>query len=73
METHPLNPSLPGIRLIQSWVRDEIPLSLELADGLRFEGRLLWQDPEFLALERPGSNQPVLINRRAVLIIRPLG
>ena len=73
METHPLNPSLPGIRLIQSWVRDEIPLSLELADGLRFEGRLLWKDPEFLALERPGSSQPVLINRRAVLIIRPLG
>ncbi|MCH2565873.1 MAG: hypothetical protein MKZ93_04635 [Prochlorococcus sp. ALOHA_A2.0_51] len=73
METPPLNPSLPGIRLIQSWIRDEIPLSLELADGLRFEGRLLWQDPEFLALERPGSSQPVLINRRAVLIIRPLG
>ena len=38
METPPLNPSLPGIRLIQSWVRDEIPLSLELADGLRLEG-----------------------------------
>ena len=73
METPPLNPSLPGIRLIQSWVRDEIPLSLELADGLRLEGRLLWQDPEFLALERPGWSQPVLINRRAVLIIRPLG
>ena len=49
METPPLNPSLPGIRLIQSWVRDEIPLSLELADGLRLEGRLLWRDPKFHA------------------------
>ncbi|HGY5531651.1 MAG: hypothetical protein AB8A49_00490 [Prochlorococcus sp.] len=73
MENHPLNPSLPGVRLIQGWVRDEIPLSIELPNGLRLEGRLLWQDPEFLALERPDSPQPVLINRRAVLLIRPLG
>ena len=73
MDNHPLDPNLPGIRLIQGWVRDGIPLSLELPEGLRLEGRLLWQDPEFLALERPGSPHPMLVSRRAVLTIRPLG
>ena len=37
------------------------------------EGRLIWQDPEFLAIERAGSSRPVLINRRQISVIRSLG
>ena len=37
------------------------------------EGRLIWQDPEFLAIERAGTSRPVLINRRQISVIRSLG
>ena len=73
MEATPLDPSLPGVRLLQSWIREKLQLSLELNDGRRFDGILRWQDSEFFALERSDSNQTTLINRRAVAVIRQLG
>ena len=27
METSPLDPSLPGVRLLQSWIREQLPLT----------------------------------------------
>ncbi len=73
MEATPLDPSLPGVRLLQSWIREKLQLSLELNDGRRFDGILRWQDSEFFALERSDPNQTTLINRRAVAVIRQLG
>jgi len=73
VEATPLDPSLPGVRLLQSWIREKLQLSLELNDGRRFDGILRWQDSEFFALERSDSNQTTLINRRAVAVIRQLG
>ena len=37
------------------------------------EGRLIWQDPEFLAIERAGSRRPVLIILRQISVIRSFG
>ena len=37
------------------------------------EGRLIWQDPKFLAIERAGASRPALINRRQISVIRSLG
>jgi len=34
---------------------------------------LAWQDPEFLALTRSDADQPLLISRRAIAVIRCLG
>ena len=73
METSPLDPSLPGVRLLQSWIRDQLPLSIGVVGQEPIEGRLLWQDPEFLAIERAGASRPVLINRRQISVIRSLG
>ena len=73
MESSALDPSLPGVRILQSWIREKLQLSLELNDGRRFDGILRWQDSEFFALERSDSNHPTLINRRAVAVIRQLG
>ena len=73
METTPLDSSLPGVRLLQSWIRERCPLSIEVLGAERLEGRLVWQDPEFLAIERPGEQRPVLIGRRQICVIRPLG
>ena len=73
METSPLDPSLPGVRLLQTWIRERVPLSIDAVGQEQVEGRLIWQDPEFLAIEPPSASRIVLINRRQVVIIRPLG
>lgn len=72
METAPLDPSLPGVRLLQSWIRERVPLSIDAIGQERLEGRLIWQDPEFLALEPPSGSRIVLVNRSQVVVIRPL-
>ncbi|QNI58466.1 hypothetical protein SynBIOSU31_01594 [Synechococcus sp. BIOS-U3-1] len=72
MDSTGFDPSLPGIRLIQSWIREQRVLGIELNDGRRLDGRLAWQDPHYFALQKDESNDPILINRLAVLTIRPL-
>ena len=72
MDSTGFDPSLPGIRLIQSWIREQRILGIELNDGRRLDGRLTWQDPQFFALQREESSEPLLINRLAVLTIHPL-
>lgn len=66
METAPLDPSLPGVRMLQNWIREGLAVSIAILDQERIEGRLIWQDPEFLALERLGSTRPVLIALRHI-------
>ena len=72
METSPLDPSLPGVRLLQSWIREQLPLSIGVVGQEPIEEHLIWQDPEFLAIERAGTSRPVLINRRQISVIRSL-
>jgi len=73
METAPLDPSLPGVRLLQSWIREQLAISIDVIGSERIEGRLVWQDPEFLAIERSPATRPTLINRRHISVIRALG
>ena len=73
METAPLDPSLPGVRLLQSWIREQLAISIDVIGSERIEGRLVWQDPEFLAIERSPATRPILINRRQISVIRALG
>ena len=54
-------------------VREQLPLSIGVVGQEPIEGRLIWQDPEFLAIERAGSSRPLLINRRQISVIRSLG
>lgn len=72
METAPLDPSLPGVRMLQNWIREGLAVSIAILDQERIEGRLIWQDLEFLALERLGSTRPVLIARRHITLIRSI-
>lgn len=73
METQTLDPSLPGVRLLQTWIRLKSAINVQLVDGVQFDGTLLWQDGEFLALQHPQDYEPILIGRRAVAVIRALG
>jgi host factor-I protein len=72
METTPLNPNLPGVRILQTWIREGLAVSMAVLDQEGIEGRLIWQDSEFLALERLGSTSPVLIARRHITLIRSI-
>ncbi|APD48935.1 hypothetical protein KQ302_05455 [Synechococcus sp. CS-602] len=73
MESHALDPSLPGVRQLQDWIRERTPLQLQLIDGTALGGCLYWQDPEFLALKTSPEAPLLLMGRRAVALIRPLG
>ena len=73
METSPFDASLPGVQVLQIWIRQKLPLSVVVVGQESIEGRLIWQDPEFLAIERVGASRPVLINRRHISVIRSLG
>ena len=73
METSPLDPSLPGVRLLQSWIREKSLISVDVIVADRIEGRLIWQDSEFLAIERVAGGRPTLVNRRQICVIRSLG
>ncbi|MCT0248512.1 Hfq-related RNA-binding protein [Synechococcus sp. CS-205] len=72
MEIHNLDPSLPGVRQLQNWVRQRTALRVRFPGGEQLEGCLDWQDPEFLALRPPNAHQPVLIRRSALDTIQAL-
>ena len=72
MEPSSFDPSLPSIRLLQTWIREQKILSLELTDGRRLIGVLIGQDQHCLALQPTDSDYPVLISRSAMLLVRPL-
>jgi host factor-I protein len=67
-----LDTTQPGIRHIQDLIRHTTPVRLLLSTGDSVEGTLRWQDLRYLAL-CPGEDQPItLINRDAVVQIKPL-
>ena len=73
LETSPLDPSLSVVRLLQSWIREQLPLSIGEVGQEPIEGRLIWRHPEFLAIERAGTSRSLLISRRPISVIRFLG
>ncbi len=72
MDPSSFDPSLPSIRLLQMWIREHRILSLELLDGRRLIGVLIWQDNQCLALQPTDSDDLVLVSRAAMLLVRPL-
>ena len=50
----------------------QLPLNIAVVGQEPIKGRLIWQEPEFLAIERAGASRPVLINRRQISVIRSL-
>ena len=67
-----LDTTLPGVRLLQQWIRQRRQLQILLAGGRELQGRLLWQDTEFLALLTTGRDRPDLLGRSRVELISPI-
>jgi host factor-I protein len=66
------DPSLPGIRQLQGWIRSRTNLAVQLLEGSSVTGVPRWVDVDFLALQPEGSSELVLVGRGAIALIRPL-
>ena len=71
-ERHPpgFDPSQPGIRLLQQWIRRQMAIQVDLAGGGQLSGFPVWVDADFLAVQVDGVGEPVLVNRRAIALIQ---
>ena len=68
-----LDTSMPGVRLLQAWIRSKQVLSLQLSGGSQLEGSLVWQDLEFYAIRQGHDDPPFLVRRDCVAVLRPMG
>lgn len=62
---------LPSVRLVQSYIRNQLELELKLIGGEILEGKIIWQDPDCFYLSDEGEKS-TLIWRSAVAYIRPI-
>ena len=68
----PFDPSQPGIRQLQSWIRSRTNLAVQLLDGTNLTGVPRWVDADYLALDPTGGTELVLVNRHAIALLRAL-
>jgi host factor-I protein len=66
------DPSQPGIRWLQRWIRDRTPIQVELQGGRLLQGCPQWVDGDHLALLTDAGGEPLLVNRRAIAVIQAL-
>jgi len=62
--------SLPHVRQLQAFIRDQQSLEIQLVTGEHLTGKLRWQDPECLCID-DGSSQPTLLWRHAIAYVKP--
>jgi len=68
-----LDTSLPSVRHLQDLIRTATVVTVRMRGGVELEGKLKWQDSEFLALSQDPNAPLVLLNRDAVVLLRGLG
>ena len=64
--------SQPGVRQLQSWIRERTPLAIQLIDGSSTSGVPRWVDAEYVGLEPANGGELILVARQAMALIRPL-
>jgi host factor-I protein len=71
-ERHPagFDPSQPGIRCLQQWIRQRTPLRITCCGGSQLQGVPAWVDADFLALLSADAPEPLLVNRSAIAWIQ---
>jgi host factor-I protein len=58
--------------MLQRWIRQKQILRMQLVDGSIIQGRICWQDPEFLAMHTLATNDLELVRRSMVMRISAL-
>lgn len=66
-----LDTTQPGIRHIQTLIRQATPVRLTVVGNLDLEGTIQWQDLFYLAIREQGGSL-TLVNREAVVCLRAL-
>ena len=66
-----LDTSLPSVRLLQQYIREQVFLEVKLSNGDQWQGRLLWQDPDCFCL-KTSQEETVILWRSALVTLRPL-
>ena len=77
MDRHDTGPQrfdtdLPSVRLLARWIGEGRSLDLMLEGNHRLSGRLVWQDPGWLALEGQAGGELLLVARHGLQWITPL-
>lgn len=67
-----LDTSLPSVRLLQQYIRQQVVLEVKLSSGDVWQARLLWQDPDCLCI-KTSQEQTIVLWRSALVSLRPLG
>lgn len=67
-----LDTDQPSTRHLQDLIRRQTPVSIQVLGHSDLEGKIQWQDVDYLALN-PGEGRPLtLIRRSSASVIRPL-
>ncbi|ACB53492.1 unknown [Crocosphaera subtropica ATCC 51142] len=61
---------LPSVRQVQTFIKDQQKIIIQLTTAETITGQVLWQDPQCLCVVDE-SNQSLLIWRQALIYIKP--
>ncbi|MEB3231410.1 MAG: RNA-binding protein hfq [Leptolyngbyaceae bacterium] len=62
---------LPSVRQLQTFIRNGQQVEVKISTGDMLTGKLLWQDDECICIA-DANNQPLIIWRHALVLIKPL-
>lgn len=62
--------ALPGVRLIQSYIKEQQEIELKLATDDLVVGKIIWQDADCLCVV-DHYNQQTIIWRQALIFLKP--
>jgi host factor-I protein len=63
----------PSTRQMQQIIKEKSSLEIKLVTGDVFNGQLTWQDTDYFCLLLAGDKSKIVINRSAVVYIKPQG
>ena len=67
-----LDTDQPSTRHIQDLIRQKVPVVIQVIGGQQLEGRIQWQDADYLALNSGDGSPLILIHRASASLIRAL-
>jgi host factor-I protein len=67
-----LDTDQPSTRHIQELIRQQVPVVIQVSGGQQLEGRIQWQDVDYLALNCGEGLPLTLIQRHSASLIRAL-
>jgi host factor-I protein len=65
-----LDTTLPSVRHVQELIRSRVVVCAAMVGGEQVEGRIHWQDPDFLALRQEDDQPLILLRREAIAVLR---